>query len=68
MCSDQYRPGWRERNPIGTPPVGAQLQTRPCPLVPRTSFKVCQGPSTTGPMTVRVPGMTLRFAVGNAMG
>ena len=42
ICVDAYRPGWRERHPIGTLPRGAQLQRRPCPVIPAASFRVCQ--------------------------
>ena len=55
-CVDGYRPGYRERNPIKIALRGLEpLQRRPCPVLLPVSFKVCQGPSTAGPMTVRNP-------------
>ena len=68
LCVDGYRPGWRQRNPIQNALTGLQpVQWRPCPVIPRTSFKVCAGPSTAGPMTVRNPWYENDdFSVSNA--
>jgi hypothetical protein len=66
LSVDTYRAGWRDRHPIGIALRGCELQRRPCPVIRRTSFKVCQGPSTAGPLTVRVPGFTPAFGVSNS--
>lgn len=56
LCVDSYRPGFRQRNPIKIATAGLQpVQRRACPVIPTRSFKVCQGPSTMGPMTIRNP-------------
>lgn len=56
VASDGYRPGFRQRNPVGRVPVAAQaFQYRPCPVIPARTFRVCQGPSTSGPITIRNP-------------
>ena len=63
---DGYRPGWRDRNQS----KWLKRAHSPCnvehALIPRVSFKVCKGPSITGPLTVRLPGFVPAFGWDNS--